>query len=317
MDDKNPPHPHDNFFKESLAELDVAQSFLTNLLPKDILAKIDLSTLKPKKSNFIDNIIGKKEVDALFSVKFGQDTGYLYLLCEHQSTVDKYMAQRMMKYRMVISDYHRANNPKDPYLAPVYPMIIYNGTSPYNASLDFFDLFRDKQLAKDLFINPVQIINLPQVSDEEILKFTTSNLLLYMLKHIHDEDIFTSILKITDYLEDTANRNFLYIESIFRYILSKGQTEKTEEIVQLFTNITPDDKREQIMTIAEQLVQKGKLEGIHIGEAQGIEKGIEKAKYEVAIKMLKANQPIEFISQVTEISTEKLLELTNNQETKH
>jgi predicted transposase/invertase (TIGR01784 family) len=291
----------------------VAVDLFKNLLPKDILAKIDLNSLKPEKTSFIDNIIGKKEVDALFSVKFGSDTGYLYLLTEHQSTVDKDMAFRIMKYRIMIMEHHKAIHPEDKYLAPVYPMIIYNGSSNYSASVDFFDLFRDKQLAKDLFINPVQLVDLPKVSDEEILNFTVANLLMFMLKHIHDEDIFSSILKIADYLEDAANRNFLYIESIFRYIVNKGQTGNKQELVKLFTSITPDDKREAIMTIAEQFIQEGLEKGINIGEAQGIEK----EKYEVAFKMLKANQPIEFISQITEISTDKLLELANNQATKH
>jgi predicted transposase/invertase (TIGR01784 family) len=277
-----------------------------NLLPQDVLAKINLATLRLEKTNFIDNPIGKKAVDALFSVKFGEENGYLYLLAEHQSTIDKFMTLRLMKYMLMIVEHHKSNHPKDKYLAPVYPLVIYNGSDDYKAPNDFFELFRDKNLAKDLFMGPVQLINLPKISDEEILNFTVANLLMFMLKHINDEDIFSSISKIAHYLEITANRNFLYIESIFRYILNKGQTTKAADLVKLFTDITPDDRREDIMTIAEQLIQKGETQGIEKGRLEGKEEGKEEILNEVVINLYLAGQTIEFISKVTKTSLQKI-----------
>ena len=54
---------------------------------------------------------------------------------------------------------------------------------------------------------------------------------------------------------------------------------------------------------------EGKKEGIEIGFQQGIEKGIEKEKYSLAENMKNKNMDINLISELTEISIEKIKNL--------
>ena len=46
-----------------------------------------------------------------------------------------------------------------------------------------------------------------------------------------------------------------------------------------------------------------------LAEAKGIEKGIEKGKIEIVREMLRTHQPLEFISEMTKFSSEKIAEI--------
>jgi predicted transposase/invertase (TIGR01784 family) len=234
------PHPHDRFFKESLAHLDIAQDLVRNALPEKLLKITDLQTLKPEKANFIDSVIGEKVLDALFSVKIAGEDGFAYFLCEHQSSVDEDMSFRLLKYRCAIYDYHRKTHKKDKYLPLVHQFVVYNGVAKYVAPLDIFQLFRDSELGKELFLAPHHLIDLQRLRDEELRPYDNAKVMLYILKHIFDDDLLAPLEKIVDDLQQQAKEKFIYIKSIFEYSVCSGQTEKPEELVRLFKKITPD-----------------------------------------------------------------------------
>lgn len=47
-------NPHDKFVKEVLGNVEVAQSFLSNYLPKNIRSMVNLDSLAPQKDSFIN-----------------------------------------------------------------------------------------------------------------------------------------------------------------------------------------------------------------------------------------------------------------------
>jgi predicted transposase/invertase (TIGR01784 family) len=162
--------PHDDFFKNSLSNIDISRDFLRHELPAEILKITDFETLSFVKNDFIDIDIGKKAADVLFSAKMiGDADGYIYLLSEHQSTSDYWMCYRLMRYVFCIHDYHRKLYPEDKYLPIVYPLVVYNGKIKFTFSLDFFEYFKHPHLVRQLFNSPFQLVNVSQMSDEKIL----------------------------------------------------------------------------------------------------------------------------------------------------
>ena len=97
---------HDSFFKRCMADKVVASEFLETYLPKDLLSAVDLSSLKLEKSDFADKTLGKGISDILYSVQWNKKKGYISLLLEHQTTSDKLMTFRIMKYMLKIIDLH-------------------------------------------------------------------------------------------------------------------------------------------------------------------------------------------------------------------
>jgi predicted transposase/invertase (TIGR01784 family) len=290
--------PHDDFFKDSLTNINIARDFLRNNLPEDITQITDLETLSLEKVDFIDSQIGKKEVDMLFSVKIDKEDSYMYVLAEHQSTIDKEMSYRLMRYSFYIYDYHKKTYPQGEYLPLVYAFVVYNGKMKYVNVLDFFEFFKNPKRAREFFNRPFQLVNISSMSDEEIFEHNLDKLMMYMLKHIYDEDLLPALEKAIDPLQEMANHNFIYLKTIFRYIIDSGQTKKTNELVTLLTNVTPAAKKEEIVTIAEQLQQMGRVEGIQKGKIEG--------KIEDAVNYFKLGVPLETISKATGLSLKEI-----------
>ena len=78
---------HDRFFKLAVSNLHLARSLIGQHLPKKFLNQIDLDSLTPTKSNFINSVSKELSTDALFRASINNAKGYVLLHIEHQSTV--------------------------------------------------------------------------------------------------------------------------------------------------------------------------------------------------------------------------------------
>ena len=125
---------HDNFIKKCLCDPIAMRELLEISLPEDILQKMDFSTLKPEKTEFIDNELGHNHCDVLLSIQCDNQKSYIYSLVEHQSTVDHFIVTRMLKYMWHIYDRHAAQHPKSKKIPLICPLIIYAGQGKYTAA---------------------------------------------------------------------------------------------------------------------------------------------------------------------------------------
>ena len=83
---------HDEIIRSAFENPIVAKEFFQMHLPAHIQSLISFKTLKMEKDSFVDKTLKKSILDILFSVKFNSEDGYLFLLLEHQSKPDYYMA---------------------------------------------------------------------------------------------------------------------------------------------------------------------------------------------------------------------------------
>ncbi|EBP7238132.1 Rpn family recombination-promoting nuclease/putative transposase, partial [Salmonella enterica] len=139
---------HDGLFKFFLREPDTARDFLAVHLPADIRAQVRLDTLKLEPGSFVDQTLRELHSDVLYSVETEEGhAGYIYCLLEHQSTADRMMAWRMMRYSMAVMDAHLKKG--NDTLPVVVPLLFYQGTvRPYPYSTDWMDCFDAPALAR-------------------------------------------------------------------------------------------------------------------------------------------------------------------------
>jgi predicted transposase/invertase (TIGR01784 family) len=96
--DTTSEHPrHDALIRKAFENPIVAKEFFEMHLPKEIKAMFSSHTLKMEKESFVEADLKHSISDILFSAKFKDDTGYLWVLLEHQSTPDHFMAFRLFK----------------------------------------------------------------------------------------------------------------------------------------------------------------------------------------------------------------------------
>ena len=103
----NKPPNHDSYVRGSLMNLEIARSFMETYLPPELIKIANLDSLRIEPTSFIDEQHKTKIADILYSLKLGNDLGYIYVNIEHQSRPDKLMPYRMLKYLCGIFEHRR------------------------------------------------------------------------------------------------------------------------------------------------------------------------------------------------------------------
>ena len=133
---------HDSSYKYLFSVPEMVRDLIMGFVPDEWLRRLDYATLERVDGSYITEDFRGRADDIVWRIKVGGEWAYLYLLIEFQSTVDKYMALRMMVYqgllyqdlikqKMVLSDGR---------LPPVLPIVLYNGGQRWTSARDVFDL---------------------------------------------------------------------------------------------------------------------------------------------------------------------------------
>jgi len=73
-------NPHDAFFRESFGRREIAQDFLRNQLPPDLLAEVDLGTLGVSKDSYVATDLRSAYSDLVYRVRCRDGDLSVYLL---------------------------------------------------------------------------------------------------------------------------------------------------------------------------------------------------------------------------------------------
>ena len=331
----NPKLRHDELFRSIISEPKCYLEFFEAHLPNYVKDIIDLSSIKVEKSDFLDEKLNESICDVLFSAKikdkskiarFGE-RAYLNLLLEHQSKPDPKMALRVMKYILAICDKFYDDNPKSRKLPLVYPLIFSNAISNKNMALSFFDMFQDPELARKFFTDPIQLIDLNLIPDEDMLDRLYSGTMEFVLKHGRDDDYVMRIKDVAEnlnkILDDTNfEANSSYISRILCYNWDKQSQWKGKTLKNVLEDILPESKKEVIMgSLAEQfrddVLKKYAPEieqDVLKKHAPVIEaRGVRIAKFKSAKNMLSENLDVKIIERCTGLSASDIAKLKSGE----
>ncbi|MDI9223616.1 Rpn family recombination-promoting nuclease/putative transposase [Serratia sp. PF2-63] len=266
MKKKPTPVPHDAAFKAFLTHPDTARDFIELHLPAELRAVCDLSTLKLESGSFVEESLRAYYSDVLYSLKTAAGDGYIHVLIEHQSTPDRHMAFRLMRYAVAAMQRHLDAGHKK--LPLVIPVLFYTGKrSPYPYSTDWLQAFDDPALAGRLYSAPFPLVDVTVIPDEEIMHHRSMAALTLLQKHIHRRDL-TDLL---DRLAATLMAGHLtgqQLVSLINYLVQAGETDDAEAFVRNLAQRVPQHE-DELMTIAQQLEQKGLEKGLTQGRVEG------------------------------------------------
>lgn len=185
---KTTPVPHDALFKTFMTHPETARDFLDIHLPEAFRRECDLSTLTLTSGSFIENDLRSYCSDVLYSVRTTSGNGYVYCLIEHQSSPDKHMAFRLLRYAVAAMQRHLADGSDE--LPLVIPLLFYHGqVSPYPYSLCWLDLFSDRALAEKLYTRDFPLADVTVIPDDAIMQHRRVALLELIQKHIRIRDL--------------------------------------------------------------------------------------------------------------------------------
>ncbi|EHD9031548.1 Rpn family recombination-promoting nuclease/putative transposase [Salmonella enterica subsp. enterica serovar Infantis] len=296
---------HDGLFKFFLREPDTARDFLAVHLPADIRAQVRLDTLKLEPGSFVDQTLRELHSDVLYSVETEEGhAGYIYCLLEHQSTADRMMAWRMMRYSMAVMDAHLKKG--NDTLPVVVPLLFYQGTvRPYPYSTDWMDCFDAPALAREVYSRPWPLVDVSVMEDSDLQSHRRMALLELVQRDIRRRDA-ASLLRDVVQLIRLAGNTREQVEAVLCYIIYNGMTNEsiTPFLYELAGEI-PEYKELIMGTIAQQLKEEGIQQGIQQERQASLERE-QKTLLQTAWALLDNGVSLDVVIKSTGLSRETL-----------
>ncbi|WPB81108.1 Rpn family recombination-promoting nuclease/putative transposase [Archangium violaceum] len=122
------PGPHDLFARFTFGHPERAAAALRAALPPHVVSEVDWSSLRREPGSVVDPELRETESDLLFTARLSEGRPLLlYVLLEHQSSVDRWMALRMLRYVVRQVEHWREKHPEQTSLPVIIPLVMYHG----------------------------------------------------------------------------------------------------------------------------------------------------------------------------------------------
>ncbi len=275
---KTTPTAHDALFKQFLTHPETARDFLEVHLPAALRQACDLNTLQLESGSFVEDDLRAYYSDVLYSLKAGQGDGYIYALIEHQSSPDKQMAFRLMRYAIAAMQRHLAAGNEQ--LPLVIPILFYHGqVTPYPYPMSWLQAFSAPELAGQLYSGEFPLVDVTVIPDDQIMQHRRVAILELLQKN---------------------------------YMLQVGETRNPGELLSTLASRVPEHE-DTLMTIAEKLrlegEQRGLQKGMLLGEEKGRQEGMLEGKLEVARTMLANGLDRDSVMKMTGLTADDLAQI--------
>ncbi len=252
----------------------VARNFFEEHLPANIKKQLDLETLELQPGTFVDKALQQSESDMLFKVKFRDkyDWAFLYILAEHQSSVDALMPFRLWQYIIAIWNEFLKKNKKGK-LPLVIPLVFYNGQKRYDGPRDIRELIdAPLDLIEHFLFKPFYLIDTHDIVDEDLRHQHWSGLMEFAMKHAFAKEamhlVQYLILLMKDIIADPGSND--YLVSVLKYIVDQVETADPEKFRETIAIGLSEPKEGKIMaTLGNYLREQGAKEGRREGRQEG------------------------------------------------
>lgn len=135
---------HDSSYHLLFSHPELVEDLLRHFIPEDWVAQLDFSRMERVNAKLHAEGLDQRDGDLIYRIQYRDGSGeiYLYLLLEFQSRPDKWMALRTLVYvgllyQQLIKEKRLTESNQ---LPPVFPLVLYNGDSPWHSPEDLQSL---------------------------------------------------------------------------------------------------------------------------------------------------------------------------------
>ena len=268
---------HDSSYKFLFSNPELVRDLVMGFIPDEWLHSLDYTTLEKVPCSYVTDDLKQREDDIVWKVKVSGEWVYLYILMEFQSSVDKYMALRMMVYiGLLYQDLIKQGQVlSDGRLPPILPIVLYNGSQKWTATTNVADLIPEVSGLVAEFRPSLKylLIDENNYSDSELASSSNLVAAVFRLEHASSPSDVSDIVKfLIEWLADRPD-----LRKMFARWLSATLMRKSEYDI-LLPEI--DDLQEIKVMLADKVevwakayIAEGELKGKQEGLQQGLQKG--------------------------------------------
>ncbi len=274
--------PHDLFARFTFEHPERAAAELRAVLPPEVAVRVDWSSLRRESGSVVDPQLRESQSDLLFSARLHEgQTLWLYFLLEHQSSVDRWMALRMLRYVVRLWERWRRQHPESEALPVVIPMVLYHGPEGgWTAARRVEELVHLPSEAEEpwrvLMPRFEYLVDDLTAEQEEALKARPGPplvpLALLLLRSGRSEKLAVLLEGWRPLLAEVlaTPEGQEQLRAIVHYLLKVGAEAADEALRRVLDSIVREQRSEELMrTMAEAYIEKGRAKGLEEGLARG------------------------------------------------
>ena len=320
---------HDSGYKKLFSNRTIFRQLIETFVNQEWVHSLDFDTCEPLDKSFISEHYKETESDLIYKIQFHNHEIYIYILIEFQSTVEPFMALRVLNYLTNFYMDFLANNSGIKKLPAVFPIVLYNGSVPWTAPVNLSALIEQTPpLGRFALDFEYFLIAENQYSQEALLKIRNIVSTLFLAESHYDLDVLEVELLNLFSSEGDKQAVSLFL-NWFRQLALHGWLEfsdyqsleyiyRTEEEVKTMLVTALERERQRFFQSGlREGEQKGRTEGKQEGKQEGLLEGEQKGrieeKIETAKAMLAKGMEMTLISEITNLSETQLLELKNGE----
>ncbi|WNG53628.1 transposase [Archangium gephyra] len=283
--------PHDLFARYTFGHPERAAAELRAVLPAHVVSEVDWSSLRREPVSVVDPELRETESDLLFTASLctGQPL-LLYVLLEHQSSVDPWMALRMLRYVVRQVERWRQEHPERTRLPVIIPLVMYHGpdgawTAPRRVE-ELFELPAgevDREQWRALVPRFEYLLDDLTAEREEALRARSgpplAQLAWLVLRYGRTEELAR---ELPDWVAlfaqvQAAPEGAEHLVVVIRYLLWVGKDAAVHAAArQVLHSVLDAQRAEELMgTWAEEMLEKGRVRGRQEGREEGREAGLQ------------------------------------------
>jgi predicted transposase YdaD len=299
---------HDLFARYTFGHPERAAAELRAVLPAHVVSEVDWSSLRREPGSVVDPELRETESDLLFTARLR--TGkplLLYVLLEHQSSVDRWMALRMLRYVVRQVERWRQEHPESTRLPLIIPLVMYHGpegtwAAPRRVE-DLFDLpgsAEERERWRALAPRFEYLLDDLTAEREEALRARVgpplARLAWLVLRYGRTGELAR---RLPDWVAlfaqvhaDAEGAEHLVV--VIRYLLWVGEDAAVHAAAKRVLHSVLDRQRaEELMgswaeEMIERGVQKGLVKGREEGREEGLQEGLIRGRTEAILRILTA-----------------------------
>jgi predicted transposase YdaD len=280
--------PHDLFARSTFGHPERAAAELRAVLPLHVVSEVDWTSLRREPGSVVDPELRETQSDLLFSARLRSGRPLLlYVLLEHQSSVDRWMALRMLRYVVRQVERWRQEHPERTLLPLIIPLVMYHGpeglwTAPRRVE-QLFDLPQgEDEGARWGELVPRFEYLLDDLTTERAEALMArpgpplARLALLVLRYGRTEELARRLPEWTAlFAQVQASPNGQEeLLMVVRYLLLVGDKTVRGATGQMLHSLLGTQRAEELMrSYGEELIEQGRQQGLERGRAEGLAKG--------------------------------------------
>ena len=312
-------YSHDSIFKWTFSNVENVKTLIKGFLPPKIANNINYNELELLDISLVDEELKQYQADLIYETRYKNYPAYIYILFEHKSYLDRYTPLQLLKYMLKL--WEREIKERERKVPVIIPVVYYHGEERWRywggIKELMWEVVRD-ELEEYIPRYRYEVVDLGRYREEEIegrargmVAVGAVMILMRSVMRGSEEEIERGIRRVMRMIKEVeeAGRGIEILRVAIRYILGTIdiEAEKIREIIEGEI----EGGGEELMSIAQRLIQEGYEKGKREGLQQGIQQGIIEKTKQAIIDVLEARfetVPLRIVKEINKIDEIEVLD---------